>query len=73
LSDSLPSNNIHALLSSAAANIFANVFNIPEVKDREEVRRRAAAIPIPAYVFKGTKIKLDDGTVLCLLLSAVGL
>jgi len=55
-----PNDELHLDYVYAAANIFANVFNIPEVKDREEVRRRAAAIPIPAYVFKGTKIKLDD-------------
>jgi ubiquitin-activating enzyme E1 len=44
----------------AAANILSSVFCVQEIHDREEVRKKAAAVKQRQYKFTGAKIKLDE-------------
>jgi ubiquitin-activating enzyme E1 len=55
-----PKNDQHLDYIFAAANILASVFCVPEIHDKEEVRKKAAAAKIRAYQFSGAKIKLDE-------------
>jgi len=55
-----PKNESHLDYVFAAANILASVFCVPEVHDREAVRKVAASTTVKPYKFTGAKIKLDE-------------
>lgn len=43
------------------SNLLARIFNLPEVADKEEFRKRAAALKAPKWEYSGAKVDLSEG------------
>jgi len=55
-----PANDLHFEYVFAGANILANVFGIPEIKDKAKVRAMCANLKAKPWVYSGKKVDLDE-------------
>ncbi|KAL8435074.1 hypothetical protein ACSSS7_002700 [Eimeria intestinalis] len=56
-----PNDPLHMQFVFAAANLFANAYGVPEMRDMQRVQQLAAAVKPPPFVEKQLQIKIDEG------------